>query len=165
MLKKIKVDWRDEKVSITLDTDVKISRFLNFIETIPEAARASMKLSSPIVYSGDHLKHHSLAIKDFHRYFKLIGILKQKRVHVKFVAPPRILSPLWFYFEDIEGWTTYRPHMSFVEYMTELPCRDHDVDIEYLLNRTLLWSHDSVYRLMYLFRDYPEITNPTAFIQ
>ena len=49
--------------------------------------------------------------------------------------------------------------------MTELPCKDHEVDIEYLLNRTLLWSNDSVYRLMYLFRDYPEIVKTTAFIQ
>jgi hypothetical protein len=40
-----------------------------------------------------------------------------------------------------------------------------DFDIEYLLNRTLLWSNDSVYRLMYLFRDYPEIVKTTAFIQ
>jgi len=165
MLKKLKVDWRDEKVSVTLDNDVKISRFLNFIDNVPESARASMRLTSPIIYSGDHFKTSSQAIRDFHRYFKLVGILKQKRVHLRLIAPPRVLSPLWFYFEDIEGWTTYRPHMSFVEYMTELPCKDHGVDMEYLLNKTLLWSNDSVYRLMYLFRDYPEIVKTTAFIQ
>ena len=165
MLKKLKVDWRGEKVLVTLDTDVKISRFLNFIESIPEATRASMQITSPMLFSGDHFKIQSQAIRDFHRYFKLVGILKQKRVHLRLIAPPRVLSPLWFYFEDIEGWTTYRPHLSFVEYMTELPCKDHEVDIEYLLNRTLLWSNDSVYRLMYLFRDYPEIVKTTAFIQ
>ena len=164
MLKKLKVDWRDEKVFVTLDTDVKISRFLNFMDNIPEAARAGMKLESKIVYSDNHFKG-SNAIRDFHRYFKLIGILKQKRVHVKLTAPARLLSPWWFYFEDLEGWTTYRPHLSFIEYMTELPCKDHDIDIEYLLNRTVLWTNDSVYRLMYLFRDYPEIVRTTAFIQ
>lgn len=165
MLKKLKVEWRDEKISVTLDNDVKISRFLNFIENIPEAARASMSLSSKMIFSGDHFKQSSLAIRDFHRYFKLVGILKQKRVHLRLIAPPRLLSPLWFYFEDIESWTTYRPHLSFVEFMTELPCKDHDVDIEYLLNRTLMWTNDSVYRMMYLFRDYPEMMSTTAFIQ
>ena len=165
MLKKLKVDWRDEKVFITLDSDVKISRFLNFIENIPEATRSGMKLSSPIVFSGDHLKSTNTAIRDFHRYFKLIGILKQKRVHLKLIAPPRVLSPFWFYFEDLESWTTYRIYSSFVDFMTELPCKDHSVDAEYLLNKTLLWTNDSVYRLMYLFRDYPDIMYPTAFIE
>ena len=165
MLKKLKVEWRDEKISVTLDNDVKISRFLNFLEGVPEAARASMSLSSKMIFSGDHFKQSSLAIRDFHRYFKLVGILKQKRVHLRLIAPPRLLSPLWFYFEDIESWTTYRPHLSFVEFMTELPCKDHDVDIEYLLNRTLIWTNDSVYRMMYLFRDYPEMMSTTAFIQ
>lgn len=94
MLKKLKVDWRDEKVSVTLDNDVKISRFLNFIDNVPEAARAGMRLTSPIIYSGDHFKTSSQAIRDFHRYFKLVGILKQKRVHLRLVAPPRVLSPL-----------------------------------------------------------------------
>jgi hypothetical protein len=103
MLKKLKVDWRGEKVLVTLDTDVKISRFLNFIESIPEATRASMQITSPMLFSGDHFKIQSQAIRDFHRYFKLVGILKQKRVHLRLIAPPRVLSPLWFYFEDIEG--------------------------------------------------------------
>jgi hypothetical protein len=62
-----------------------------------------MQITSPMLFSGDHFKIQSQAIRDFHRYFKLVGILKQKRVHLRLIAPPRVLSPLWFYFEDIEG--------------------------------------------------------------
>lgn len=164
ILKKLKVDWRAEKISVTLDTDQKIGRFLNFLQAIPESGRASMNLVSPIVFSGNHFKKGSTHIRDFHKYFKLVGILKQKRVKVKFIAPPRILSPYWFFFEDIEGWTTYRIYDSFVEYMTEFACKDHEMDIPELLRKTAYWD-DSVYRLEYLWRQYPEIMEETAYIQ
>lgn len=164
MLKKLNIDWKSEKIFITFDNDEKVDQFINFVKSIPIGKRPTMNLTSNIVYSGNHFKQGSAHIRDFHKYFKLITTLKQEGVGVVFTAPPRLLSPYWFFFEDLEGWTTHRRYQSYVEYMTEFACLDHHISLEDMLKTTSSWN-DSVYRMIYLWKNYPEIMDEYGYIQ
>lgn len=164
MVQKLKINWHKVKITIELDSDKTIAKFLEFCDSVGPLARSKWNLSSTMVYSGDHFEKTSNWIKDFHKYMNLICILKQKRVHIRMKAPDRLLSPQWYYFEDLEGWTIYGQHLSFIEYMTFIACRDNDATIDYLMRNSIKWN-DSVHRLVVLWKRYPEIMESCGYKQ
>lgn len=165
ILQKLNIDWVREKIFITLDNDKTIQTFLKFVEHVPESARSTWNLTSPIVYSSDHFKKSGNWLKDFYRYFRLIGELKKRRVQVRFMAPERLTSPSWFFFEDLERWSIYGRYESFVEFMIKYCADIHNVTMEYLMRHSSMWSEDSVHRVVFLWKKYPEMMEETGYIQ
>ena len=86
-----------------LTTDQDISNFMDFAESISGRMKSTWDLTCDIVYGGDHFKKSNQWLVDFTKYFNLIVGLKKHRVHLRLRSPDRMLSPYWFYFEDLEG--------------------------------------------------------------
>lgn len=163
LLKKLKIDFLKQNFYITFNNEEKVDCLINLVKTFKK--RAAIKITSRIEFTTDHFESPSNWIIDFYKYFSILCKLKQNNIKVRLISPERILSPYWFYFEDLESWTIYGYYESFVEFMTNYCCYKNNVDIEYLLNTTRLWNDDRIFRLMYLFRDYPDIMNNLAFIR
>ena len=164
LLKKLKIDWRKSKIKVTLQDDKDIQNFYSFVDSVKPSMRCAWDLTCDIVYGGDHYKKASQWLIDFNRYFNLIVSLKKKRVHIHLKAPDRLLSPRWFYFEDLEGWTLYGQQLSFVEYMTYWACKTNGVSVDYVMRHSMLWN-DSIHRLVVMWKYYPEIMEAGAYCQ
>lgn len=164
ILLKMHIDWSKAKFKIVFTNKQTIESFLNFVDKIPSGKRSFIKVRGEIVYHRDHFDSIIECMRDFSEYFQLLGIMKQKKVNIVVESPERIKSPYWFYFEDLEGWTKNNFHLSFVEYITRWLCYFKEIDLDTLLTNRILWT-DDIFRLMYLFRDYPDLMNKIAFLR
>ena len=158
MLQKLNINWKDTKIIWKKDNEENLFNFIKGIKNF-----SSIKIEIPIEYKYDHFNNSSGMFRDFYEWLKFAVECRKRRIHIRFISPNRLLSPWWFYFESLECWSIYGVYKSYVEYMLYWALNNHNIAIGQLLNNTKYWD-DSVYLLMYLYKDYGEMIENLGFV-
>lgn len=167
MFLSLHLDLNQNEIFITLNTDEQINNLLTFLKKFDAKKRQKLRLVSNICYSGSHFGGGRTALKDFYKYISLIYQMKKLKTKIILKAPPRMESPFWFHFEDLEAWTTYRIYDSYIEFMTACNREQYNFkySLEEFLSNSLLWSDDAIQRMAEMWRNYPEIMEQFGYLQ
>lgn len=166
MFTSLRIDYEKNDIFCNLNTVEKMKFFVDCMKRIKTSKRPKIVIKTNIFYEKDHFENTSQPFKDLVRYMEFINDLKQLQVQVILQAPPRSQSPFWFYFEDLEAWTQYGRHDSFIEFMS-LPNRIaiDCMDVYAFFNNSLQWSEDAIDRMRRLWIHYPELMEKVGYTQ
>lgn len=169
-LKSIVNNEKIEKLFMSLDykrgsylhfvaDEVDIEKAMGFMKRFREKY-SNLKLM-PLYYfpkfKSDHNKEPEKAIEDLIDWLRIIDEGKEMGVRVVPRAPWRAASPFWFYFEELEAWTTHRPKESMVEWFCGSAQTYHSALLPVVFYDTLKWSTPQIQWLMDIARKYPDI--------
>lgn len=139
--------------------EVDIEKAMGFMKRFREKY-SNLKLM-PLYYfpkfKSDHNKEPEKAIEDLIDWLRIIDEGKKMGVRVVPRAPWRAASPFWFYFEELEAWTTHRPKESMVEWFCGSAQTYHNALLPVVFYDTLKWSTPQIQWLMDIARKYPDI--------
>lgn len=162
MFWQIHLKWEANTVYVDVSNQQKLNFFIKYLRQNCKRQIITPKFITHIKYGASHFEHDKQPFMDFAFYMRAMDLFKKEKIWMIFIAPPRLESPFWFHFEDLEAWSTNQHLLSFIDFMCRYRGRIKVWDLKDYLSNSLLWTDDATQRLMSLWRNYPELMEQVA---